>query len=66
MDTVIDWVVAPLDQAFPDVAEDVNVTLPPSQNVVALEAEIVGVAAAGFTVTVISLETADGHVPLFT
>jgi hypothetical protein len=49
------------------VAEDeVNVTLSPSQNVVAPDAEIVGVAGNAFTVTVVAAEIDDEHVPLFT
>ena len=63
---MIDCVVAPFDQTFPLAEDDVNVTLPPWQNVVAPEAEIVGVAGSGFTVTVVAAETAEAHVPLFT
>jgi hypothetical protein len=41
---VIDCVVAPFDQRFPVAEDEVNVTLSPSQNVVAPDAEMVGVA----------------------
>jgi hypothetical protein len=50
VETVIDCVVAPVDQVFPVALEDVNTTDPPVQNVVAPPAEIVGVAGTGFTV----------------
>jgi hypothetical protein len=40
------------------VDDDVSVTLPPSQNVVALPALIVGVGGFGFTVTVVIAEVA--------
>lgn len=62
----MDCVVAPFDQVFPVAAEDVKVTLPPWQNVVAPEAEIVGVTVFGVTVTVIPAEVAEIHVPLLT
>ena len=65
-ETVIDCVVAPFDQTFPVVDDEVNVTFPPWQKVVALEAEIVGVKGSGFTVTVVAGEETDAHVPLFT
>ena len=51
---------------FPVAADEVNVTLPPSQNVVAPEADIVGVPGNGFTVTVVATDVAEPHVPLFT
>lgn len=57
--TVIDCVVAPLDQRFPVLIEDVSVTLPPWQKVVAPEAVIVGVAGNGVTVTFVLAETAE-------
>ena len=65
-ETVIDCVVAPFDQTFPVADDEVNVTFPPWQNVVAPEAEIVGVAGSAFTITVVEAETADAQVPLFT
>lgn len=49
---VIDWVVAPVDQAFPVAADDVSTTEPPEQKVVGPLAVIVGAAGGGFTVTV--------------
>ncbi len=63
---MIDCVVAPFDQTFPDAAEEVNVTLPPWQKVVAPEAEIVGVAGNAFTVTVVGADVAELQVPLST
>ena len=42
--TVIDGVVAPFDQRFPVGDDEVKMTLPPAQKVVAPEAVIVGVA----------------------
>ena len=63
---MIDGVVAPFDQIFPVAADEVNVTLPPSQNVVTPEAEIVGVLGNGFTVTVVAADVAEVHAPLFT
>lgn len=50
--TVIDWVVSPVDHRFPEEAEEVKVTDPPSQNVIGPEAVIVGTAGSGFTITV--------------
>lgn len=61
LETVIDGVVAPFDQVFPEPADDVNVTEPPEQNVVAPPAAIVGVAGIGFTVTVTPAEAGDVH-----
>jgi len=54
--TVIDWLVAPFDQVLPEALEDVNVTEPPEQNVVAPPALIVGVVGAAVTITVVGLE----------
>jgi hypothetical protein len=48
-ETVIDCVVAPVDQTLPVADEDVSVVLPPAQKAVA--PEIVGVAGSGFAVT---------------
>ncbi|MNE57991.1 hypothetical protein D3C80_1529950 [compost metagenome] len=42
--------VSPLDQRFPSVADEVNITLPPSQKVVDPVTEIVGLAGFGITV----------------
>ncbi len=50
--TVIDCVVAPVLQVLPVAEEDVNVTLPPVQNVVGPLAEMIGALGKGFTVTV--------------
>ena len=42
VDTVIDCVTAPVDHVFPVADEEVNITLPPEQNVVGPPAVIVG------------------------
>jgi hypothetical protein len=47
--------VAVVDHVFPEAALDVNTTEPPEQKVVALPAEITGVAGKGFTITVIGV-----------
>jgi hypothetical protein len=57
--TVMDGVVAPLDQVFPVVLDDVSTTEPPAQNVVALPAVIVGVVGKGLTVTTVGAELAE-------
>jgi hypothetical protein len=62
---VIDCVVAPFDQVFPVAEDEVNVTEPPAQKVVAPPAEIVGVTGSGFTVTVVAADVAE-HVPFDT
>lgn len=49
----MDCVVAPVLQVFPVALEDVNVTLPPAQNVVGPLVAISGVEGKGFTVTVL-------------
>jgi hypothetical protein len=43
---------------LPATLLDVNVTLPPAQNVVGLPGVIVGVPGIGFTVTVVAAEGA--------
>jgi len=50
--TVILWLVDPLLQVLPEVAEEVSTTLLPSQNVVGPDAVMVGTVGAGETVTV--------------
>ena len=50
---------------MPDALEDVNVTDPPEQKVVAPPAVMVGAVGAVFTVTTIGLEVAE-HAPLET
>ena len=55
-ETVIDCVVAPVDQVFPVVEEEVSTTEPPEQNVVGPPAVIVGTGGVGFTVTVVATE----------
>ena len=49
---MIDWVVSVVDQVFPELAEEVNTTEPPVQNVVGPPALTVGAAGIGLTVTV--------------
>ena len=51
-ETVIDCVVAPFDQMFPVADDDVKVTLPPWQKVVAPDAVIVGTLAVKITLIV--------------
>ena len=46
--------------------DEVSVTLPPLQKVVAPEAVMVGVAGNALTVTVVAADTAELQVPLFT
>ena len=60
LETVIDGVVAPVDQVLPEPADDVNVTEPPEQNVVEPPAVIVGADGVVFTVTVVPAD--DGEV----
>ncbi len=66
VETVIDCVVAPVDQRFPLADDDVNTTLPPAQNVNGPPAEIVGVAGKAVTVTVVPAEVAEVQPPLVT
>ena len=61
---MVDCVVAPFDQVFPDTAEEVSVTEPPLQNVVPPPAVIVGVGR-GLTVTTVAVEVNE-QLPLFT
>ena len=51
VETVIDCVVAPVDQTLPVADDDVNTTLPPVQKVIGPPAVIVGVAGVGLIVT---------------
>jgi Cu/Ag efflux protein CusF len=66
VETVIDCVVAPVDQTFPVAEEDVNTTLPPAQKVNGPPAEIVGVDGNAVTLTVVPAEVADVQPPLVT
>ena len=50
VDTIIDWVVSPVDHKLPVADDEVKVTLPPAQNVVGPPGVIVGVAGKEFTV----------------
>ena len=52
----MDCVVAPLDQLFPVVDEEVKVTEPPAQKVVGPLGVIVGVAGNGVTVTTVAAD----------
>jgi hypothetical protein len=58
VETVIDWVVAPVDHKLPVAEDEVKVTLPPAQNVVGPPAVMVGVGGVGFTVTVVPADVA--------
>ena len=49
--TVIEEVVAPVDQRIPDVTEEVSTTVPPEQKVNGPFAETEGVAGSALTVT---------------
>ena len=50
--TVILWLVDPLLQVLPEVAEDVSTTLLPAQNLIGPDVVMVGTDGAGETVTV--------------
>ena len=60
----MNWVVAPFDQTFPLPADEIRMTLPPWQNVVAPVAVMVGVAGRALTVTVVPADGAELQVPL--
>ena len=51
--------MAPVDQVFPLVAEDVNTTFPPWQKVVGPFAAIVGAVGFGLTITVVPIDVAE-------
>ena len=57
-------VVAPVDQRFPVVAEDVRTTFPPAQKVRGPLAVMVGVAGSAVTVTIVPNDAADVHPPV--
>ena len=59
--TVIDWVVAPFDQKLLLGEEEVKVTDPPAQKVVALLAVMVGTAGIVFTITFTGADGAEVH-----
>ncbi|MNE17548.1 hypothetical protein D3C80_1105330 [compost metagenome] len=65
VETVIEFVIAPVDQVFPEGAEDVKTTEPPEQNVVGPPGVIVGVAGGGFTETLVPA-LVELHVPFET
>jgi ABC-type glycerol-3-phosphate transport system substrate-binding protein len=56
VETVIDWVVAPVDQRLPLVEDDVSVTALPVQN--AVGPLMTGVAGGGLTVMTAGAEAA--------
>lgn len=58
VETVMDCVVAPVDQVFPVAEEDVRTTEPPVQKVVGPPAVMVGTPGVGFTVTVVAADVA--------
>lgn len=55
-ETVIDGVVAPVDQVFPVGDEEVKVMDPPAQNEPGPLPAIVGTGGVGFTVTVVAAD----------
>lgn len=55
-ETVIDWVVAPVDQVFPVGDEEVKVMDPPAQNEPGPLPAIVGTGGVGFTVTAVAAD----------
>lgn len=59
--TVMDWVVAPFDQKLLLGEEEVKVTDPPAQNVVAPLAVIVGTAGMVLTITFTGADGAEVH-----
>ena len=59
-------VVSPFDQRFPVAADEVSMTLPPSQKVVVPVTVTVGLVGMAFTVTVVASDSAELQVPLFT
>lgn len=61
--TVIDWFVEPFDQRLPEAEEEVKVTDPPAQKLVAPLAVMVGVTGFAFTVTVVEAEVAEHPFP---
>ena len=60
---MIDWVVSPLDQTFPEAIEDVNTTDSPAQKVVDPDGVIVGVIGV-VTVTTTGALVAEQPFPL--
>jgi hypothetical protein len=56
---VVDVVKSPLLHTLPELALERRMTLPPEQNVVEPEVEIVGVGGVGLTVTTVGVETAE-------
>ena len=56
-------VVAELDQTLPAACEDVKTTDPPSQNVVAPPALIVGADGKAFTVTTVAADVEEHPLP---
>lgn len=65
METLIEFVVALVDQVFPVGADEVKVTEPPAQNVVGPPGVIVGAAGGAVTVIVVPA-LVELHVPFET
>jgi hypothetical protein len=65
-ETVIDCVVAPVDQRYVKPAGAFSVTLPPAQNVVGPPAAITGAAGSGFSVTTTGVLVAEQPFALVT
>lgn len=65
MFTLILRVVAPVDQRYDVLTDEVSVTLLPAQMAVGPDAVIVGVAGSGFTVTVFGSEAVLRHPYVF-
>ena len=63
---MITCVVSPLDQIFPVVADEVNVTLPPWQNVKVPVTVTVGLIGVPFNDTAVTADVADVQAPLIT
>ena len=61
--TLIVCIVSPDDHRLPVASEEVNVTEPPSQNVVGPPAVTTSVVGVGFTVTVIGTDVAEHPFP---
>lgn len=60
-ETVMVWVVSPVDQLFPAAALELRVIELPSQMVVDPEGVITGAAGTVFTITVVAAEGAEGQ-----
>ena len=61
VETVMDCVVAPVDQVFPELADEVSVTELPEQMVEDPLLVIVGADGVGFTVMFTAVDAGDVH-----